>query len=101
MRLTKHARAQLLIMIGACGYVYVDSEFSMDSYIWGAAYIFFFVVEMVRPLAQILPQRASQKTGHFRTGSPLPAQTRALNSGRPPLSLLSRRAGLRLLPFTV
>lgn len=43
--------AQLLIMLGALGYVLVDSEISAGSYIWGAIYTVIICTEMARSLS--------------------------------------------------
>lgn len=53
--LTHRIFRQVLIMLGAAGYVVVDSEFSTDSYIWGAIYTVIICTEMVRASARARP----------------------------------------------
>lgn len=47
-----HLLDQLLIMLGAMGYVLVDSQFSTDSYFWGGIYTVVICTEMARNLVR-------------------------------------------------
>lgn len=49
-------------MLGATGYVLVDSQFSTDSYVWGAIYTVVICTEMARHPARLLQRGTSHQT---------------------------------------